>query len=183
MQAEKIEKVELTEEEKRKRLDDHYQRIKEMECEVGEYEHELVGLTRQLKEAKKMFDGAVAALRNTIHRDPLYVPPVVEDPQLKLEFEQGYDKRLDAAIEEALELTQKQIEKLDEAGVKTVGDFEKLRGGQMKDYPGGLSDLPRVGQATIDKWEDEIVEFLKVSALPLVDADEEDEEDDEPQDD
>lgn len=156
-------KHELTDEEKRKRLDDHYEAIKEKETEVAELEHYVIDLTYQLKQAKKRFDGAVSELRYLISRDPLYVPPVVDDPQMKLEFDEEYDKRLQAPITEALSLSEKQLEKLESAGVKTVGDFENLRGGQNKDYPRGLSDVKGVGQATIDKWENDIVAFLQVN--------------------
>lgn len=120
-----------------------------------------------LKDAKKQYEGAVLHLRRLISRDPLYVPQVqAADPQMELDFDAAYDARLQTPIGEAIELTPKQAEKLEAAGVKTVGDFEQLRGGQMKDFPNGLSDLDRVGQATIDKWEDQIVEFLKVNQVP-----------------
>lgn len=166
--AEVAKTVELTDEEKRNRLNEHYESIKDMETFVKECEHEVLNLTFTLKCAKKQFDGAVSQLRTLIGRDPLYVPPAVADPQLKLDFEAAYDERLKAPISEAIQLTEKQIEKLIEAGVKTVGEFEKLRGGQMKDYPNGLADLERVGQSTIDKWEQQILEWLKVTPEPTV---------------
>lgn len=63
-------------------------------------------------------------------------------------------------IGEAISLTEKQVETLSEAGVVTVEDFENLRAGSHKDYPGGLRDLPRIGDATVDKWETEIVGWM-----------------------
>lgn len=166
MTTEKETKPELTDEEKRQKLDDHYEAIKEAELQVQEAEDSMIRAQYDLKDSKKQYEGAVLHLRRLISRDPLYVPPVQADPQMKLDFDADYDARLQTPIGEAIELTEKQAEKLEAAGVKTVGDFEKLRGGQMKDYPNGLSDLDRVGQATIDKWEDQIVEFLKVNPVP-----------------
>jgi len=68
------------------------------------------------------------------------------------------------AIESVLELTDKQAEKLEEAGIKTVGQFEHLRSGQMDGYPDGLRSLKGVGQKTVDAWEEQIVEWLSANA-------------------
>jgi len=68
------------------------------------------------------------------------------------------------AIESVLELTEKQAEKLEEAGIKTVGQFEHLRSGQMDGYPDGLRSLKGVGQKTVDVWEEQIVEWLSANA-------------------
>jgi hypothetical protein len=168
MTTKTVVKPELTDEEKREKLDAHYEAIKEAELEVQKSEDGMIRAQYDLKDAKKEYEGAVLHLRRLISRDPLYVPPVQADPQLELDFDAAYDARLQTPICDAIELSEKQWEKLEAAGVKTVGDFEKLRGGQMPDYPGGLSDLDRVGQATIDKWEDQIVEFLKAIVQPAV---------------
>ena len=116
----------------------------------------------EAKRAKKNHEAAVDALQEIIRRGP--------SSQLPLDFKDGAPEQTDedryhaklllTPITEALQLTAKQLEKLEEAGVKTVGDFESLRAGKLKDYPGGLSDLPRVGETTIDKWEDEILEWF-----------------------
>lgn len=66
------------------------------------------------------------------------------------------------AIGSVLDLTDKQAEKLEEAGIKTVGQFEHLRSGQMDGYPDGLRSLKGVGQKTVDAWEDQMVEWLSV---------------------
>lgn len=66
------------------------------------------------------------------------------------------------AIGSVLELTDKQAERLEEAGIKTVGEFEHLRSGQMDGYPDGLRSLKGVGQKTVDAWEDQMVEWLSV---------------------
>lgn len=120
----------------------------ERKCEVMEAEYEVA--KAQASVLKKRLDEAVALLRSTIRRGP--------DTQQELQFEsEGWGN---TPIEEALTLTGKQLEILREAGVESVDDFEALRAGRMKDYPRGLLDLPRVGQATVDKWEDEILDWI-----------------------
>lgn len=117
----------------------------------------------EAKRAKKNHEAAVDALQEIIRRGP--------SSQLPLDFKDGaqpdqtdeeryHAKLMAAPITEALKLTDKQIEKLEAAGVETVGDFENLRAGKHPDYPGGLMDLPRVGQTTVDNWEDEILEWF-----------------------
>jgi hypothetical protein len=70
----------------------------------------------------------------------------------------------DVAIGEAIVLTSKQAEKLEAAGVKTIGQFEHLRSGQMDGYPDGLRSVKGVGEKTVDEWENQIVEWLSVNA-------------------
>jgi DNA uptake protein ComE-like DNA-binding protein len=70
----------------------------------------------------------------------------------------------DVAISEAIVLTSKQAEKLEAAGVKTIGQFEHLRSGQMEGYPDGLRSVKGVGEKTVDEWENQIVEWLSVNA-------------------
>lgn len=67
-------------------------------------------------------------------------------------------------ISDVLELTDKQFEKLEDAGVRTVGQFEHLRSGQKPDYPDGLRSLKGVGEKTVDAWEDQMVEWLSDNA-------------------
>lgn len=116
---------------------------------------------------KKEFEAKVSELRRAITRGPSLQPELPfddhepkEEPQ-QTDIEARHAELMAMSVTEALMLTEAQREKLEDAGVKTVGDFERLRGGQMKDYPGGLSDLPRVGQATIDKWEEQLTDWLK----------------------
>lgn len=76
--------------------------------------------------------------------------------------EADYEVAKADAIGSVLELTDKQAEKLEEAGINTVGQFEHLRTGQMDGYPDGLRSLKGVGQKTVDAWEDQMVEWLSV---------------------
>lgn len=122
------------------------------------------------KRAKKNHEAAVDSLQELIRRGPSAQLPL--DFKDKSQPEQTDEEKRHAylmtrPIIDALDLTDKQEEKLADAGVKTVGDFEKLRAGEMPDYPGGLKDLPRVGEATIDKWEDELMNWLEAESYEL----------------
>lgn len=64
-------------------------------------------------------------------------------------------------ISEAIDATDKQLEKLADAGVRTVGQFEALRAGQVDGYLDGLRSIKGVGQKTVDKWEEGILEWLQ----------------------
>lgn len=115
------------------------------------------------KRAKKNHEAAVDALQELIRRGPSAQLPLdfkdsAQPEQTDQEKHHAY--LMSCPIIDAIDLTDKQEEKLADAGVKTVGDFEKLRAGQMKDYPRGLLDLSRVGEATIDKWEEELLQWF-----------------------
>lgn len=132
---------------------------KEAESAFNEAKKEAIAL-------KKEFEGKVSELRRAISRSatqpelPFDDHEPKEQPQEQTDIEARHAELMKTPVTEALMLTDAQKDKLSDAGVETVGDFEKLRGGQMKDYPGGLSDLPRVGQATIDKWEEQLTDWL-----------------------
>lgn len=142
---------------------EHYEKILRKEKYCEELEQEFRQLQHDAKEAKEAWQASVGDLRRSIRRGPAIKMPA----QLPLpmndanEADSEYDERLATPITEALKLTNKQIEKFDDIGVKTVGDFENLRAGKFKDYPGGLQDVNGVGETTITKWEDQIIEFLE----------------------
>lgn len=69
----------------------------------------------------------------------------------------------DVPISEVIVLTPKQIEKLESAGVKTMGQFEHLRSGQMDGYPDGLRSVKGVGEKTVDEWEEQALKWLFVN--------------------
>lgn len=155
----------------------HYARIKNLEkaADIAEVEH--VRLKEEAKAAKKAWELAVAKLRGCIRKGAQGYFDFGKAPEKKADAPKGDQAKQEAEvdsswegvpIEEAIKLTKAQHEKLREHGVRTVLDFEKLRGGQIKDYPGGLRDLPRVGEATIDKWEDDIVNWLAENQKAVV---------------
>lgn len=139
----------------------------ERKCEVLEAEHEVA--KAQASVAKKRLEEAVALLRATIRGGP--------NAQSQLPFSSGWH---DTPIEQAITVTAKQLESLHEAGIENVDDFERLRSGSIDTYPRGVRDLRGIGQATADKWEDEILDWIAVNGSP--DADTEIEHDDEEED-
>jgi len=55
-------------------------------------------------------------------------------------------------------------EKLEEIGIKTVGQFEFLRAGNDPCYPDGLRSVKGFGAATVDAFENDIVNWLAANA-------------------
>ena len=95
--------------------------------------------------------------------------PQKPDPQKELPFsdstESGDHPNWELTpITEALKLTAKQREKLEEIGIKTVGQFEFLRAGRDPLYPDGLRSVKGFGAATVDAFENDIVEWLSANA-------------------
>lgn len=148
----------------------HLRRIQELEaeCELLEGAYEVAKASASV--AKKKWEEAVASLRTTIRSGP--------DAQQELEF--ASEGCGETPIEHALTLSGKQLETLRDAGVSTVEDFEALRAGKIQGFKGGLRDLPRVGQATADKWEDEILDWIgRQEQSELLSADEDQGDDEE----
>ena len=95
--------------------------------------------------------------------------PQKPDPQKELPFsdstESGDHPNWELTpITEALRLTAKQREKLEEIGIKTVGQFEFLRAGRDPLYPDGLRSVKGFGAATVDAFENDIVDWLAANA-------------------
>ncbi len=67
----------------------------------------------------------------------------------------------DVPITEVLTLTEKKRELLESCGVKSLGQFENLRAGQLQDYPRGLLSVKGVGEKLITEWENAVGEFWK----------------------
>lgn len=144
----------------------HYEEIKDLEDRCERLEDEYETDKAAAGSSKKKWEEAVANLRSLIRRGP--------NAQGELPFREDWR---DVPIRDAITLTAKQLNILEYAGVVNVEDFENLRAGKNKDYPGGLIDLPRVGRATIDQWEDEIVEWWDKNAKSTEqDADESDDD-------
>jgi DNA-directed RNA polymerase alpha subunit len=155
---------------------EHYEQIRELNTQVIEARGEWASAKEDAAEAKKSYDGLVSQLQLLIGRGP--------DMQGKLEFPDDEeatpdDAWRDAQIVDALALSVGQYEKLEEAGITTVGQLEDLRAGD------GLDSIKGFGQATIDKIEDQIIEWLDenrdrfgeaVEADPEEDYDDQDED-------
>lgn len=146
---------------------EHYGNIIRLQAECDRLERDYETQNLLAKDAKKKLELAIDHLRGVIRRGP--------NPQGEFDFSEGqsgeatdstvgdlsHDALMGYPIAAVIGCTAKQQDMLESAGVLTVADFERVRGGQNRDYPGGLSDLPGVGQKTIDKWEDAVIEWLK----------------------
>lgn len=130
---------------------DHLSKLED-ECAAAETAYEQ--LSKQAKNAKKFFETKVAALRHAVQdaKQPLplfeqtIAAPKPAEPVPDTAWRQvGIDK---------LGLTAKVNEKLAGRDVLTIGDLEDLRGGK------GLMSIDGIGQATVDKIEDKLLDWL-----------------------
>ena len=123
--------------------------IIELNVLVGEaaYEHDLKKL--QAKAAKEHLDGLQMRLHAFIKDGPKK-----PDPQKELPFIEWQQ----VPIEQAIIVTEKQLEKLHEGGIKTVIEFETERAGNR------FASIKGIGEKAIEKWETEILEWIGVNA-------------------
>jgi hypothetical protein len=137
----------------------HYQEIRALETTCDRLEGEYEAAKAAASGAKSLWSEAVARLRESIRRGP--------DPQLELPLQVDW---LATPVGEAIELTEKQAEKLAELGIRTVGQLDEIRVGA------GLETLPGIGRAIADKWEDQLLDWLaaqhkKAEAAAIADMD------------
>lgn len=137
---------------------DHYEEIKGLEhaAYVAELEYDEAKAISDQK--KKTLARRETELRSCIRRGP--------DMQGKLPFRDDWRT---VAIDEAINITEKQLEKLNECGVTNVGEFETLRAGQMSDYPRGLLSVKGFGESFVDAVENDIIEWLSANQQPADD--------------
>lgn len=108
------------------------------------------------KRAKKNHEAAVDALQELIRRGPTTQMnlPFKDDADLSPEQkrERAWHEMLGGAlIQDAIALKPKQLERLQEAGVKTMLDMENLRAGKMQDYPRGLLSIKGFGEEPLEQ--------------------------------
>ena len=138
-----------------------------------EHYEEILRLNRDVKLAQMRYDiakGEAKAKKEELECLSLELSnliadgPQKPDPQKELPFdaaESGDHRNWDLTpITEALKMTAKQREKLEEIGIKTVGQFEFLRAGNDPCYPDGLRSIKGFGAATVDAFENDIVNWL-----------------------
>ena len=138
-----------------------------------EHYEEILRLNRDVKLAQMRYDiakGDAKAKKEELECLSLELSnliadgPQKPDPQKELPFaatESGDKPNWELTpITEALKLTAKQREKLEEIGIKTVGQFEFLRAGRDPIYPDGLRSIKGFGAATVDAFENDIVNWL-----------------------
>jgi DNA uptake protein ComE-like DNA-binding protein len=104
----------------------------------------------QAKAAKEHLEGLQCRLSRLISEGPQK-----PDPQKELPFEEAWKQ---TPIEQAIEVTEKQLEKLHEAGIKTVIEFETERGGNR------FASVKGIGEKALEKWEDQILAWMGVNA-------------------
>lgn len=151
---------------------DHYEAIIQKQREVAAAQLDY-DITKEQAAGKKKWLELVANHLSCLIADG----PQRPDPQKKLPFDAASPEATPAdepgepsvewqktPITEILTLTDKQRDKLEEAGIWTIGQFEHVRGGRHVDYPDGLRSIKGVGEKTVDKWEDEVVEWLAKNA-------------------
>lgn len=132
---------------------EHYDQIRSLEGEAYTAEEEFDVANSEAKVAKKIWEGKVERLRQLIRFGP--------DPQRSLPFgddENPAEAWRIVAIDTVIEATDKQLEKLQESGILTVEHFENLRAGE------GLTSLTGIGQATAEKWEEQMLDWMAVNA-------------------
>lgn len=150
---------------------DHYERIKELNTAVGEATYKYEVANAKAKVAKKNLESLQTELSDLITDGPQR-----PSPQKELPFDQEQQPEADpepeaekfdwesAPLTDALKMTPKQQEKLDSIGIKTVGQFEFLRAGRDAMYPDGLRSIKGFGPATVDAFENDIVNWLAANA-------------------
>ncbi len=151
---------------------EHYEAIKDANGRVSSAQWDYDVAKGKAKEAKERLELVSLELSNLITEGPRR-----PDPQKKLPFDLASpeatpeDEPGDPSVEwqktpitGILTLTDKQRDKLEEAGIWTIGQFEHVRGGRHADYPEGLRSIKGVGEKTVDKWEDEVIEWLAKNA-------------------
>jgi len=142
---------------------EHYHEIIRVNKDVKLKQYKYDSAKAEAKFCKEDLDCAAMQLSTLIADGPRM--PEKPDPQKELPFsdstESGDHPNWELTpITEALKLTAKQREKLEEIGIKTVGQFEFLRAGRDPLYSDGLRSVKGFGAATVDAFENDIVEWL-----------------------
>jgi hypothetical protein len=154
------------------RESEHYREIRSLESTCDRLEGEYEAAKAAASAAKSLWSEAVSRLRESIRRGP--------DPQLGLPLADDFRS---AEIGFALTLTKRQAEILEDAGIVTVQDYENVRWRKDKRFPNGLADVPGIGQALIEKWEEELLDYIagqqQIAADMTPDVSQTDDQDDE----
>jgi hypothetical protein len=155
-------------------VDAEFEVIPDNEMNELEREHyqEILRLNRDVKLKQMKYDiakGEAKARKEDLECASLELSNLIADgprkpdPQKELPFSepQAWEG---VAITDALKLMGKQREKLEELGIKTVGQFEFIRAGRDPQYPDGLRSIKGFGSATVDAMENDIVNWLQANA-------------------
>lgn len=134
---------------------EHYESIKKLSLLVGEAasEHDMKKI--DAKAAKEHLEGLQMRLYCLINEGPRK-----PDPQKELPFIEWQQ----VPIENAITVTEKQLEKLHEGGIKTVIEFETERAGNR------FASIKGIGEKAVEKWEEQILGWMAVNAREPDDA-------------
>lgn len=128
--------------------------------EIDRLEHEWRDAKDRVKELKRELDAASARLRRMgLAKDDgqrvLFDSNAEIDPSFEVVEDRNADWWKGVPVEEAIPcLTARMKDVLEDAGIKTMGQFEDLRGGE------GIVSLSGFGRATADKLEAWALEWL-----------------------
>ncbi len=131
---------------------EHYEQIRELNKRFIQAHFQWEILKDKTSGAKKHVDELGKELSELIARGP--------DRQQKLEFSEDGAANNESSdwesvpVTEALALSAKQFDKLEEEGVKTMGQLEKFRADP------GLHSIKGFGPAAITKIENQIIDWL-----------------------
>lgn len=140
----------------------------EMSAAELEHYHQIIRVNQDVRLAEREFDNAKAVAKCAkesleIHQSRLSNlisdGPEKPDPQQELPFADESDWE-SVPVTDAVKLTEAQADRLEAAGIKTMGRLEFVRGGNDPDYPRGLRSIKGFGEKTIDAIENDIVEWL-----------------------
>ena len=144
---------------------EHYEAIKMANTEVWIAQSAFDRANLIAKAAKKDLELASLELSTLISDGPQVATP--PDPQKMLPFGDDNpdpDAWKAVSIGDVLQITAAQKEKLESAGITTIGRLEFVRGGGDPDYPRGLRSVKGIGEKTVDAIENDVLEWLGKNA-------------------
>jgi DNA uptake protein ComE-like DNA-binding protein len=128
----------------------HYEDIKKLNVLVNDAAREHDIKKFEAKSAKEHLEGLQCRLSLLITEGPQK-----PDPQKELPFDEAWKQ---TPIEQAIEVTVKQLEKLHEAGITTVIQFETERAGER------FTSVKGIGEKAVEKWEEQMLDWMAVNA-------------------
>ncbi len=156
--AEATDLIEVSREEfdRKTAIEEHYEAIVAKTHDVNQLKKVWEEAKDASLAAKKSFDRASNELRELIEEG---VDPQRRLPGMSATDGQRDDEWRNRPIAE-LGLPNGKLDKLEECGVTTIGQLEKLRAGELEDNPRGLSSVKGFGEAAITDIENSLMEWL-----------------------
>lgn len=130
----------------------HYEDILKMNVLVREAQDSHDVAKSRAKAAKEVLDEYSMRLSVLISEGPK-----MPDPQKELPFDETPAWQ-EVAIEQAITVTPKQLEKLHEAGITNVIQFETERAGNR------FEGVKGIGEKTVEEWETQILDWMATNA-------------------